>query len=189
MSNDEDDRNKFDDPAKRAELVQTLGRLRHGQLVPVEVPGALLDFGKAKLVEARPDVEALLTDADPAIRATALQVLTLDFARADDLRANTRIARQFLLEDPDPEARAKGASAFGWLLRNSQDRDALTLLASVVRNEQEVREVREAAYLALLSITRFNPRQHLKFVSYGLDLHRDVDWALVDSFLSGPRAE
>lgn len=188
MPNDDDDLSTYDDPTKRAELAQRLERLRHGQLAPVEIPGALLDFGKADLREARPEIEARLTDADPSIRATALQVLTLDFARAEDLRSQTQIARDFLLDDPDREARAKGASALGWLLRNTQDRDTLTLLASVVRNEREAREVREAGYLALLSITRFDPRQHLKFVSLGLDLTRDVDWALVDSLLPGPRA-
>jgi len=129
--------------------------------------------------EARPEVESFLKSEDPELRFVALKVLTLYW----HLEEHWETAKQFLEHDPDTECRMKGASALADLKRSTQDRPTLTILAHVVRNRQERPLVRQAAYAAMKAIFHYDPREELHLAAKKIDLEREVDWKMVDSYL------
>lgn len=93
-----------------------------------EIYHAVHEFGRAGFLEARPDVERLLTSDDPELRYITLETLT----RHRRLTEHYATAQQFLEHDPDTFCRMMGASALEGLQRNMQDRQTLGILARVV---------------------------------------------------------
>lgn len=164
---------------KKQEAQERLELLRQGNLADIEIPSALFTFGKAEYLEARPDVERLLTNPEPEIRKTALKVLT-SYWYLDDY---WETARDFLEHDPDADCRAEGAFALEELKRDSGDRKTLVLLANVVKNEQEDEYIRTRAYQAMRSIAHFNIEEHRRWMGEGFTFEKDVNWAFVDACL------
>ncbi len=163
----------------RDELERRLADLRRGALPPSETYHTIHQFGRAHFLEARPDVERFLTDDDPELRYIALEVLTTHWR----LPEHWETARHFLEQDPFDGNRILGASALESLKQDTRDRPTLAVLARVVRNEQERRMVREAAYIAMQGIIHYDPRAQFNLSATGVNLAHDVDWALVDSYL------
>lgn len=164
----------------KEKLNAQLEALRQSKLSPREMYHTIHEFGKMNFREARPIVESFLTNQDPEMRYIALEVLTRHWRLAEYWDT----AKAFLEHDPDVNCRMKGASSLEILKRNTQDRPTLTVLARAVHNEQERPIVREVAYAAMKGVIRYDPREQFVASSKGLDLSRDVDWHLVDSYLS-----
>lgn len=165
--------------ASKEELSAQLEVLRKGKMAPDEMYHTIHEFGRENFREARPVVETFLTSDDPELRYIALEVLTRHWR----LMEHWDTARKFLEHDSDSNCRMKGASSLEVLKRNTQDSRTLAVLAHVVRNAQENRIVREVAYAAMKGILHYDPREQFAISSKGLDLERDVDWNVVDSYL------
>jgi hypothetical protein len=163
----------------REQLVRWLVDIRQNKLNARELYHAIHELGRAEFLEARPEVERLLSSEDPELRYVALEVVTRHWRLAE----HWNTAKRFLELDADTDCRMIGASALETLKRNTQDRRTLEVLARVVRNNQEKQIVREAAYAAMLGILGANPREHVRMASRGIDLERDVKWEMVDSYL------
>jgi hypothetical protein len=140
---------------------------------------AIYQFGRQGFVQARPTVETFLTHENPDLRYIALEVLT----RHWHLEQHWETARRFLEQDDDTQCRMMGASALAVLRRNSQDTRTLQVLARVVRDNSEKVGVREATYAAMREIIQYDPREQLRLSGRDLDLERDIDWNMVDSYL------
>lgn len=164
---------------KKQEAKERLELLRQGNVANIEIPSALFTFGKAEYLEARPDVELLLTNPEPEIRKTALKVLT-SYWYLDDY---WETARDFLEHDPDADCRAEGAFALGVLRRDTGDRKILAVLAKVVKDENEGESVRITAYQAMRSIVQFDIEEHKRWMREGFTFEKDVNWAFVDACL------
>lgn len=159
----------------------TLDDLRRGIIPPGALYSTLHDLGRERVVEAIPDIEQFLTDEDAQLRYVALEVLTLHFK----LQHHWETACQFLEQDPDSDCRRMGASSLGILLRNTQDITTLRVLALIVRNTDENPFVRQAAYLAMREVIKFDPREQFSLFhgESNIDHDTNVDWAFVDSYL------
>ncbi|MBO0783211.1 MAG: HEAT repeat domain-containing protein [Ktedonobacteraceae bacterium] len=163
---------------EQAQLQQKLEDLRQGKIPPGELYATINDFGKAYFLEARPDVERLLTHPDSQYRGLAIQVLATNWR----LPEHWETARNMLLTDPDVDCRMKAASALQTLKRDTQDRPTLEVLAGVVTNQQEERIVREVAYAAMRGVVKYDPREQFRFANEDLAA-QEVDWNWVWSFL------
>lgn len=159
----------------------TLDDLRRGVIPPGALYSTIHDLGREHVEEAIPDIERFLTHDDPQLRYVALEVLTLHFK----LSQHWETARRFLDQDPDDDCRRIGASSLGTLRRNTQDITTLRVLAPVVRNIAENLSVREAAYLAMREIIKFDAHEQFSTFHGGSDIDHEasVDWAFVDSYL------
>jgi hypothetical protein len=167
------------DKLNENELSRLLENVRQGKLKGRELYHALHEFGRNYFLQARKDVEGFLTNADPQLRAVALEVL-VNHWRLQDFETTSR---DFLEHDPDRECRIKGASALEVLKRNTNDKQTLSLLAGVVHNEQEALIVREAAYAAMLGIVHYDPAEQFRLASKGIKSPQEIDWKMVDSYL------
>ncbi len=168
------------DAMTQEELEGWLENLRQGKLSSPEMYHAIHEFGRAGFEAARPDIERLLTSDDPELRYIALETLTRHFRLAEHYET----AKQFLEHDPDVDCRMMGASALKGFKRNTHDRRTLGILARVVRNDKETPIVRKAAYAAMLGVRHYNMQEQLRYVTKRIDLEHEVDWAMVDSYLS-----
>ena len=162
-----------------SEAKRYLELLRQRNLARVDVPSALIALGKAQYLEAREDVESLLTDPDPDIRETALKVLTLYWY----LDEYWEKARNFLEHDPVSSCRAEGAFALGVLKRDSGDKKTLVILAHVVKNEHEAESVRITAYKAMRSIVQFDMMEERKWMREEFTLEKDINWFFIEACL------
>jgi hypothetical protein len=163
---------------KTVTVQQAVQALQAGTLSGRAAYGAIHDIGKAGLTDAQSVVEQYLTNDDPELRYVALEVLTQHWQRPE----HWNTARAFLEHDDDTHCRILGASALGSLKRNTSDPATLAVLASIVRDQQTNRNVREAAYAALCSVLHYEPQEQLRFAARGVDLERDVDWELIKSY-------
>lgn len=163
----------------RVELLRRLEAIRRGTLPKREIYRTIQVFGEMDFQEARPEVERFLQSEEPELRFVALKVLT----RYWRLPQHWQTARDVLEHDPDEECRFRAASDLGSLKMNTKDKETLSVLAQVVRNEREKPVVREAAYTAMKAILHYDPREQLHLAAHNLDLEKDVDWKLVDSYL------
>jgi hypothetical protein len=163
----------------REELEGLLEALRRNILSPRDIYHAIQAFGEMNFQEARPEVERLLKSEDAELRFVALKVLT----RYWHLTEHWQTAREVLEHDPDVDCRFRAAHDLGNLKRNTQDRKTLRVLARVVRNEQENPIVRESAYAAMREVMHYDPREHFHIASKGLDMAKEVDWKMVESYL------
>jgi hypothetical protein len=60
--------------------------------------------------------------------------------------------REILVSDPDRDCRRQAAGALGSLFRGKRDREVLTLLVEIAKNEREEMDVRAFAYAAALDV-------------------------------------
>lgn len=130
-------------------------------------------------LEARPEVERFLSSTDPELRMVALKVLT----RYWQLPEHWSTALHFLQQDPDTECCMQGANALGSLKANTGDPLTLNVLAQVVSNEQEEALVRQATYAAMRNIIHSDPREQFRLAAHDIDLTKEVDWKMVNSYL------
>lgn len=161
------------------ELPGRLKALRRGTLSAREIYHTLQACGEMNFQEARPEVERFLKSTEPELRFQALKVLTQYWRLAE----HWETARDMLEHDPDEECRFRAANALKSLMMNTQDRRTLTVLARVVRNEQENQVVRESAYAAMRGVLHFEPREQLHLAAHTIDLEKDVDWEMVNFYL------
>ena len=161
---------------QQAEARKSLMEYRAGRISPFLYDSLILEWGKADLLEAQPDIEPFLNSSDADLRCQALHAL----ARFR-LQEYWPTAVKFLLYDPDYAARVEGARALGWLQNNTQDRRTLGVLASVVNDPYDDDGVTWDAY------------RSMRIVAYGewkalegpdgqhFDLDRDADWDLINA--------
>src|SRR5947209_7689400 len=124
------------------ELERAFRALQAGTLPPEEVYHVVHEFGRHNFREALPVVETLVDSSDPQLRAVALEVIV----RHWEMPGYWDIVRQRLTEDPDIECRFRAARLVGDVKRDTDDQEALHLLAQVVSNTSEDHLVRAAAY-------------------------------------------
>jgi hypothetical protein len=160
-------------------LVELLERLRQGKLTTREIYHFIQKCGEQNFREARPDIERLLKSDIPELRFVSLKVLT----RYWDLMEFWSVAKDVLENDPDEECRFRAASDLAYLKRDTGDKITLSVLARVVRNEQENSIVRQSAYAAMTEIIHYDPREQFRLAVKDRNLIEDVDWSLVDSYL------
>ena len=163
----------------REELFHRLEAIRRGTLSKRELYRSIQAFGETDFQVARPEVERFLQSEEPELRFVALKVLT----RYWRLPEHWKTARDVLEHDPDEECRFRAASDLGSLKMNTKDRETLSVLAHVARNEQEKPVVREAAYAAMKAVLHYDPQEQLQLAAHSLNLEKDVDWEMVDSYL------
>jgi len=161
---------------QQAEARKSLMEYRAGRISPFLYDSLILEWGKADLLEAQPDIEPFLNSSDADLRCQALHAL----ARFR-LQEYWPTAVKFLLYDPDYAARVEGARALGWLQNNTQDRRTLGVLASVVNDPYDDDGVTWDAY------------RSMRIVAYGewkalegpdgqhFDLDRDADWNFINA--------
>jgi len=170
----------------RFELEHRLRALRENMLTEHEVEMALSSFGEYALMEARPDVERLLTHPAAAIRRRALETLVMAWS----LFEYTEVAFSFLL-DPDSECRRQGMRCLhptsGTVV---EDPRTLTAYARIAANREETQDMRLTAYCELLmaigyEIDHDNRKEMEWFLEGGGSLEHApwVDWNLVSFFL------
>lgn len=157
-----------------------LDHIRKGDLSLRETYHAIQTLGRMNFREARPDIEKFLTNSEPELRMVTLKVLT----RYWQLPEHWNTALRFLERDLDIECRMRGAVALGDLKVNTSDSETLNVLAKFVKNEDEEDLVRETAYAAMRSIIHDDPREQLHFAAKGVDLTKEVDWEMVNTYVS-----
>lgn len=90
-----------------------------------------------------------------------------------------------LIERNNKTARMAGIHGIGSSLKGSNDLEASTSLATLIRNENEDLELRWLAFLSLLLINKESWKQFKDKNSKPLDRDQKViDWDFVDSFLA-----
>jgi hypothetical protein len=171
---------------ERFESEKQLEALRKDMLTTREIDSAIRDFGEFNYLEARPDVERLLTSSHPELRARALEVLIPYWGLFSDYRES---AFQFLT-DPDPACRQQGLLCLNPEGKVLDDLPILQAYARMMTNSAELTSVRLSAYGELLTATGSS----LSYDSWGL-IHSYledggtleqapcIDWSLV-RFLS-----
>jgi hypothetical protein len=159
-------------------LASQLEDLRLGKLPSRQAYHVIHEIGKAYFIQARPVVEGFLRNEDPELRYISREVLACHWR----LKEHWQTARDFLERDPDVFCRMMGASAMEVLTRDSKDRPTLAALAAVVLNEGEDESVREAAYIAMRGVARYDPKEHFQLSCKGVDW-TGVDWAWVKGYL------
>ncbi len=144
---------------------------RAGKISELFYGSMIVQWGKAHLLEARPDIEPFLHSSDADIRSSALDVLAGRFR----LQEYWSTAVQFLLYDPEYIPRVTGANALAWLKANTKDPRTLGVLASVVQDPYDYELIRDDAYYAMRIIAFGN----WESLGTTFDLERDADWEFV----------
>lgn len=167
-----------DDLNKNAELKKALEDIKDGRRPPKGLFDTIHEFGDEEFTEAAPIIEKFLTNADPRLRYISLHVLTMHFR----LQKYWKVAVQMLENDPDEDCRIMAISALRSLKRNTSDRETLTILVRLIRDEQEQKYVRESAYRAMRGIIAYNNVEQLNMATGDFDWDKDVDWDMVNSY-------
>ncbi len=168
-------RKKMGKQKSREELVQSLQELRQGKLSPDEIYHTVASFGRMRFLEARPEVEQLLSHQDAEIRYIALNVLAFDW----QLVEHWKTALEVLEHDQEDDNRLQAANVLGMFKMNTRDQLVLRALARVVSNEDDDLFVRKAAYHAMQDVLHApEPRVHLENTRKPFDPAKDVDWEL-----------
>lgn len=142
-----------------------------------DIPAVLRCFADGFLTEADEDIEELVLHASPEVRAAALEVLAIRWRIAD-----YRPLCEFVLRyDVNPDVRAMAARGLGAILARTRDKGALRQLLETLRDPEEDRVVRYAAYVAALEVIGAVP---VGGVKDRFNLRRDVDWKLVNALLA-----
>lgn len=167
----------------RQALMARLDALTQGKLSSDEALDTIQTFAEERFEPARPALDALLTSADPRLRAAALRALVGRWHLADEMYWDA--ARRFLQSDPAVECRVAGAAMLGimGLLGPTQRAErTLAVLAPIVRSDNAASVVRQAAYSAMRTIVRRDPQEQVKWAGKPLEQIPDVDWQLVDRY-------
>ncbi|HLZ20749.1 MAG TPA: hypothetical protein VKQ30_01320 [Ktedonobacterales bacterium] len=167
----------------RRALMERLDALTHNRLSTDDALDAIQTFGEERFEQARPALDALLTSADPRLRAAALRTLVGRWHLADETYWDS--ACRFLQSDSNVECKIAGAAMLGvmGLLGTPQRAErTLAVLAPVVRIGDEEGVVRQSAYSAMRAIVRHDPQEQIKWVGKPIEQLPDVDWQLVDQY-------
>lgn len=132
----------------KADLHEQLGALRAGRVPQEALYGLIHDFGQAGFTAAEPDVRRYLRHDDPDLRYIALNALTFHW----DMQKYRTDCERLLFEDPDPKVRAMAAAGLGYILRESRDARATSILLEKLRQQGEEFTARLSAYDALLDL-------------------------------------
>lgn len=159
-------------------LHDLLNDLREGRIADEDIPAVIRCFADGFLVEAAEDLEELISHGMPQVRAAALEILTFRWRIAD----YRPLCEYVLRYDINARVRAVAARGLGAILARSHDKDAIRQLLETLRDPQESRIVRYAAYLAALEVAGIFPAEGEKA---RFNLRRDVDWRLVNDLLKG----
>jgi len=157
-------------------LHDLLNDLREERIADDGIPAVLRCFADGFLIEAAEDLEELISHRLPRVRATAMEVLTIRWRIAD----YRPLCEYVLRYDVNSRVRAMAARGLGAILAKSRDKDALRQLLETLRDPDEARIVRYAAYLAALEVAGAVPAGGEK---ERFNLRRDVDWRLVNELL------
>jgi hypothetical protein len=143
-------------------LEKRLMALRKREISPSELYGLIHDLGHSTLLEAEPDVVALLDHPDSSIREIAVRVLTFHW----DISKHRDKLIHLLRHDPDYEVKSFTAAGLGFVFRNSHDPVVSQALIKTVRDRDEDPYMRESAYNALLQVwSPLDVDQDLKDIS------------------------
>ena len=129
-------------------------------------------------MDALPEIKKYLISTDERLRYITLHVLTQHYQLPD----YARVAIEMMKSDPDEECRLMAISGLLSLRRGTADPYALKALASLVRDENEDKFVRERAYRAMRGVFSYDMDEQLQLSVEPLDLAQDVDWNFVDSY-------
>lgn len=157
-------------------LHDLLKDLREGRIDDEDIPAVVHCLADRFLVEADADIEELVSHPSPQVRAVAVEVLAVRW-RISDYRP---LCEYVLRYDDVPQVRALAARGLGAILARTRDKDALRQLLETLRDPEEHRTVRYAAYLAALEVAGAAPVRNRK---ERFNLRRDVDWRLVNELL------
>jgi hypothetical protein len=130
------------------DLRHSLALLREGRILHQQIYGLLHDLGEAGLVEAAEDVARFVRNPDPNLRYIALNVLTFHW----NMPMYRRECEQLLFEDPDEQVRGMAAAGLGFVLRESKDCTAASMLLQKLRDKNETGLVRHSAYDAVVDM-------------------------------------
>jgi HEAT repeat protein len=153
-------------------LAARLSLLRKGLLDADETAEVVADFGKENFIEAKPDVEALLSHDDPIVRYNAIATLSYEWGTTGKIEDLLHI----LFHDPDRDCRRQAAGALGSLHRGVKDKRIAKVLGDVVKNERECDDVRKFAYTALLDVLGIERPLQPNPVAMTM---KEIDWDLV----------
>jgi hypothetical protein len=153
---------------QQAKARKSLMEYSAGHISPFDYGDLIVQWGKACLLEAQPDIEIFLIDADATLRRKALHALA-----SFGLQEYWSTAVKFLLYDPDYAVRTEGAHALGRLKEKTKDRRTLGVLASVVNDQYDEDGARQDAYYAMRIVAygdrNFEPSSKPFFVGEGFD--------------------
>jgi len=127
---------------------ERLRLLRNGFLSDIEVADLAADLGTANHIEARADVEKMLSHPLFAVRFNALATLAYEWGVA----SNTDRIVEIALTDPDEDCRRQAAGALGSLFRGTQNKDVLAVLVSIVRDSNKEKDLRSFSYTSALDV-------------------------------------
>jgi HEAT repeat protein len=125
---------------------------------PVVVDEALLLIGKRELRELEPEVWKFLDSEDSDLRMRATWTLGGNL-RVPEFRDRALI---MLKADPDPFVRSSAVAAWVGYYAASNDRQVVSTLSDIVRNEKEAAVVRARALRGLYVVTG-TPHLHINF--------------------------
>lgn len=162
---------------ERLSLHDLLDDLRDGRIDDADIPAVLRCFADGFLTEAAEDIEDLVLNTSPEVRAAALEVLSVRWRIAD----YRPLCEYVLRYDVNAGVRAVAARGLGAILACTRDKSALRQLLETLRDPGEDRVVRYAAYVAALEVAGAVPRGGVK---ERFNLRRDVDWKLVGDLLA-----
>jgi hypothetical protein len=163
-------------------LQNKLKRMQQGDLHGRDLLRSISYFGEQRYSPAIPELKRLLNSDDSQVRATALKTLTMYFG-LEELWETTR---HILLSDPDEQYRIAAAESLAYLHLNTGNRQTLSLLASIVRDEQASEALRKMAYASMLLVRQNDDRAWMTTRGYTFEqfnLKQDADWTIVDSYL------
>jgi hypothetical protein len=134
----------------------------------------------ARMRESCAVTEAYLEHPDPRLRRAAMLALAHHWNADDQFRETyERIA----LHDPDPSVRALAVSRVGASYFHTDNRRIGEVIARLLLDERNARDIRAAAYLALFNIRGMPPQVYPEIASDNFRVPEDVDWEFVKSFL------
>lgn len=162
---------------ERLSLHELLDDLREGRIDDADIPAVLRCFADGFFTEAAEDIEDLILHTSPEVRAAALEVLAIRW-RVADYRP---LCEYVLRYDVNANVRATAARGLGAILARTRDKGALRQLLETLRDPEEDRVVRYAAYVAALEVAGAAPKDGVK---ERFNLRRDVDWKLVNDLLA-----
>ena len=142
----------------------------------------LLGHRLEEIQQSRETALRCLNDPDPNIRRGVLALLA-SYWPPDP--AQDDLYRRIISSDPHMGARAAAVSCLSTLHSGSSHQDVCKLLAGLVKDESNSRDLRAVAYRGLFKIQGLEITHKLSLALLNCEngLPEEVDWAFVDSFL------
>ena len=129
-------------------------------------------FGEMDFFDAEPTLEALLSDPNPRLRYSALNVLAL-YWRRESLRGTFE---RLATDDPDREVRRLAVASLASILAGTRDKRGLSFLLSFI-GDAPYPDIRDTAYDAMRAILGYRTYDPL---ARELRWPEEVDWKIVE---------